>query len=108
MLQLIVEDGKNPKNYYVGKIMPCLFFQVLLNKFEHYTSPWISETAQKIRIRWFNGSYDTHTFLIKLEKIDKAFSDFKCNLQQYSLFSKVPVCTQNLKDIDEPELFVLS
>ena len=36
------------------------------------------------------------------------FSDFECNLHQYSLFSKVPVCTQNLKDIDEPEFVVLS
>ena len=30
--------------------------------------------------------------------------DFKCNLQQYSLFNKGPVCTKNPKDIDEPEI----
>ena len=41
--------------------------------------------------------------LIKLEKTDKAFSDYKCNLQRFSLLSKVPVGTQNPKDIDEPE-----
>ena len=37
--------------------------------------------------------------IIKLEKIYMAFSDFKCNHQQYSLFSKVPVCTQNKKTL---------
>ena len=45
---------------------------------------------------------------MKLEKMDKGVLDFKCNLQQYSLFSKVLVCTQNQKDMDEPEFFVLS
>ena len=37
-----------------------------------------------------------------------ASPDFKCNLEQYSLFNKVPVCTKNPKDIDEPDFFVLS
>ena len=46
--------------------------------------------------------------LMKLEKIYRPFSDFKCNLQQFSLFSKVLVCTQNSKDIDEPQFLVLS
>ena len=32
--------------------------------------------------------------------------DFKCNLQQYSFFSKVPVCTQNPQDLDEPYFFL--
>ena len=40
--------------------------------------------------------------------MEQVFLDLKCNLQQYSLFSKVPVCTQNPKDIDETEFVVLS
>ena len=45
---------------------------------------------------------------MKLEQIYKALAYFKCILQQYSLFSIVPVYTQNPKDIDEPEFLVLS
>ena len=37
-----------------------------------------------------------------------ASPDFRCNLQQYSFFNKVPVCTKSPKDINEPEFFVLS
>ena len=106
--QSMGEDEKNWKNYYVGKIMPCKFFQVSLKKIEFHTSPCVRKIGQKIRIFWCNSSYFTQNFVIKLEKIDMASLDFKCNLQQYSLFSKVPVCTKNLKDIDEPEFFVLS
>ena len=32
-------------------------------------------------------------FLVKLENIDKALSDVRCNFPQYSLFTKVSACT---------------
>ena len=75
---------------------------------EFYTSRCVRKIAPKIRIFWCNGSYFIHNFVIQLEKIDMASPDLKCNLQQYSLFDKVPVCTKNPKDIDEPDFFVLS
>ena len=43
-----------------------------------------------------------------MKKNDKAFPDFKCNLQQYSLFSIVPLCTQNSIYIDEHEFLYYS
>ena len=103
-----MEDGENAKIYHVVKIMPCPFLQVSLKNVEYHASPLISKTAQKTCICLFNSLYGTQQNFIKLEQIYKVFSDFKCNLQQYSLFSKVLVCTQNSKDIVEPEFLVSS
>ena len=84
--QSVVEDGKNGKNDYVWKIMPCQFFQVSLKKIQFHTNPCIRKTAWKIRIFWCNGVFFTQNFVIKLEKIYQDFPDFNYNLQQYSLF----------------------
>ena len=53
----------------------CFFLSSCLGqilwKCESYKSPWISKTAHKLCIRWFNGSYDAHNFVVKPEKFTR-------------------------------------
>ena len=83
--------------------MPSKFFQVSLFFFSTIQA---LESAKPLKKYEFADSTDPIALTFK--NIYKAFSDFKCNLQVYYLFSKVPVCTQNPKDIDEPDFFVSS
>ena len=84
--QSIVEDGKNTKNDYLEKNMPCNFFQV------SYKKNLVSRTSlhQKNRPKnmhlLMQRFYFTKIFGIKHEKIYKAFPDFNYNFHQYSLF----------------------
>ena len=77
-LKLIVEDGKNAKNHYVGK--SCLVHFFKFPKKLSSTQILASEKGPK------SMHFLMQNFVIKLEKIDKEFPDFNYNLQQYSLF----------------------
>ena len=61
------------KIYYVGKIMPCKFFQVSLHNFEYHTSPWINKNSQRYS---FADSMDSMTqffFKSNLKKCTRIF-----------------------------------
>ena len=71
--QSIVEDGKHGKNDYVGKIMPCLFFQVSQKKFEFHTNPYIRKTAQKYAFSDATVSISLKILYSNLNKLTRFF-----------------------------------
>ena len=53
VLPIIMIGGMKAKGYSVDKIMPCHFFQVTLQIFEHLTNHWIAKSAWKSQIQWY-------------------------------------------------------
>ena len=95
----IGENEKNWKNDYAGKNILSQFFSSFIKKNWVPHKSLRQEKCPKIRFFWCNGSFFNQNCVIKLEKIDMASPDFKCNSQHCPLFNKVPVCTKYPKDL---------